>query len=60
MARREVKVGLGPPQGRREEQPGASRPLGKASTLRDNWLVGRNGRKSPELGNSGDKGPQLG
>lgn len=29
------EVGLGLPRGRREEQPGASRPLGKASTLWD-------------------------
>lgn len=43
------EVGLGLPRGHREEQPGASRPLGKASTLWDNWLSGTAG-KAPSAG----------
>lgn len=34
------EVGLCLPRGHREEQSGASRPQGMASTLQDNWLVG--------------------
>lgn len=43
------EVGLGLPRGRGEEQSGASRPLGKVSTLQDNWLAGRAG-KAPGAG----------
>lgn len=49
------EVGLCLPRGYGEEQPGASRPLGKASALLDNRLLGRAG-KPPGLGNQGMQG----
>lgn len=57
----EGKSEVGPclPRGHREEQPGASRPLGKASTHQDNRLAGTAG-KPPGLGNLVDEGPEGG
>lgn len=51
----EGKSEVGPclPRGHREEQPGASRPLGKASTHQDDWLAGTAG-KPPGM----DEGPE--
>lgn len=43
-------MGLGLPRGHREEQPGASGPLGKASALWDHWLVGREQQGKPRAG----------
>lgn len=58
-ARREVRSGAGPAQRAREEQAGASRPLGRASTLQDNWLAGTAG-KAPSWATQGIKGPLWG